>query len=333
MAFMPSGTPHPRSLFIQCVPYAVTGIILTALVPFASSYVTYVMSKILIYAVFAMSLNLLYGYTGLFCLGHAAFFGVGGYAAGILITRYGLQSFWLVAPASMVVVLLVAACFGIIALQTKGLFFLFITLALGQLSENVATKWRGMTGGSNGLVGIPLPILGLHGSTMSRTSFCILVIAVFVVCLSLMDRLMRSPFGLAMQGIRDDEGRMAHLGYHTWLHKYLVFILGGMFAGMAGLLFGHLNGIIVPAHLGVTTSAMAMLMVIMGGTSTVFGPALGAAAVTVLELLSSIYNPERWPLILGSGFIFVVLFLRGGIALHLINLWNRLKRRYGSTQN
>jgi len=190
-----------------------------------------------------------------------------------------------------------------------------------------------MTGGSNGLVGIPLPILGLHGSTMSRTSFCILVIAVFVVCLSLMDRLMRSPFGLAMQGIRDDEGRMAHLGYHTWLHKYLVFILGGMFAGMAGLLFGHLNGIIVPAHLGVTTSAMAMLMVIMGGTSTVFGPALGAAAVTVLELLSSIYNPERWPLILGSGFIFVVLFLRGGIALHLINLWNRLKRRYGSTQN
>jgi branched-chain amino acid transport system permease protein len=333
MTFMPSGISRSRSPFIQCAPYVVTGVVLIALVPFASSYVTYVMSKILIYAVFAMSLNLLYGYTGLFCLGHAAFFGVGGYAAGILITRYGLQSFWLVAPASMVVVLLVAACFGIIALQTKGLFFLFITLALGQLSENVATKWRGMTGGSNGLVGIPLPILGLHGSTMSRTSFCILVIAVFVVCLSLMDRLMRSPFGLAMQGIRDDEGRMAHLGYHTWLHKYLVFILGGMFAGMAGLLFGHLNGIIVPAHLGVTTSAMAMLMVIMGGTSTVFGPALGAAAVTVLELLSSIYNPERWPLILGSGFIFVVLFLRGGIALHLINLWNRLKRRYGSTQN
>lgn len=331
MAFMPSGTPRPRSLFIQCLPYAVTGIILIALVPFASSYIAYVMTKILIYAVFAMSLNLLYGYTGLLCLGHAAFFGVGGYTAGILITRYGFQSFWFVTPASMFMVLLVAACFGIIALQTKGLFFLFITLALGQLSENVATKWRGMTGGSNGLVGIPLPILGLHGSTMSRTSFCILVIAVFVLCLFLMDRLTRSPFGVAMKGMRDDEGRMAHLGYHTWLHKYLVFIIGGVFAGMAGVLFGHLNGIIVPAHLGVTTSAMALLMVIMGGTSTVFGPALGAAAVTSLELLSSIYTPERWPLILGSGFIVVVLFFRGGIAPHFVNLWNRLKRHYGST--
>jgi branched-chain amino acid transport system permease protein len=333
MAFMPSDIPRPRSLFIQCVPYAVTGIILIAMVPFASSYIRYVMTKILIYGVFAMSLNLLYGYTGLFCLGHAAFFGVGGYAAGILITRYGLQSFWLVAPISMFVVLLVAACFGIIALQTKGLFFLFITLALGQLSENVATKWRGMTGGSNGLVGIPYPVLGLTGSRMSPTSFCILVIVVFVGCLFLLDRLTRSPFGVAMQGIRDDEGRMAHLGYHTWLHKYLVFIIGGVFAGMAGVLFGHLNGIIVPAHLGVTTSAMALLMVIMGGTSAVFGPALGAASVTVLELLSSIYTPERWPLILGSSFIVVVLFFRGGIALRFVNLWNRLKRHYGSTQN
>jgi len=317
--------PIWRSQIAQWAPYVITGIALVALTPFISDYFKYLITKILIYAVFAMSHNLLYGYSGLFTLGHAAFFGVGGYTAGILIIRYDIHSFWLVLPASILMVLLVAAVFGVIALQAKGLFFLFITLALGQLCENVATKWRTMTGGSNGLVGIPYPDLGLPGLTMNPSYFYILVICVFIVSCFLLYRLTHSPFGEALKGIRDDEGRMAHLGYNTWLHKYLVFIIGGMFAGMAGVLFGHLNGIIIPAHLGISTSTMAMLMVIIGGSANVFGPAVGAAAVTILELVSSIYVPERWPLILGSAFVFVVLLLRGGITPHLVRLLSRFK--------
>ncbi len=307
-------------------PYLATGLILLVMLPFLSNYFKYVITKILIYAVFAMSLNLLYGYSGLFSLGHAVFFGVGGYTAGILMIHYGLLSFWLVFPASLLVAGCVAALFGLIALKTKGLFFLFTTLVLSQLTENVATKWRTMTEGSNGLVGIPRPALGFLEAADPAIQQYILAAIVFTLSLFALSRLLHSPFGESLQGIRDDEGRMAQLGYNTWLHKYLIFIIAGLFAGAAGALFGPLNGIMVPAHAGVTTSTMAMLMVIMGGPGTILGPVLGAVAVTVLELAASIYIPERWPMILGSVFVLTVLFLRGGIAVYLTKLTNRMKR-------
>jgi branched-chain amino acid transport system permease protein len=154
----------------------------------------------------------------------------------------------------------------------------------------------------------------------------IIVTIVFILSLLALNRLLHSPFGESLQGIRDDEGRMAQLGYNTWFHKYVIFIISGLFAGAAGGLFGPLNGIIVPAQAGVATSTMAMLMVIMGGSGTVLGPVLGAVAVTVLELAASIYIPERWPMILGSVFVLTVLFLRGGIAIQLAKLIDTMKR-------
>ena len=278
----------------------------------------------LIYALFAMSLNLLFGYTGLFPLGHAAYLGLGGYSAGILVTVLGIRSFWVVAPVSILITAFVAAIFGIIALQTKGLLFAFITMALGQLLVNIAIKWRTVTGGSNGLIGIPLPDLGIPGVTLNQTSFYFLVLIVFVVCFLLMYRLIRSPFGLALQGIRDDEGRLSHLGYNTWLYKIIAFVIAGAFAGTAGVLFGPCNGIIDPSSLGVTTSVIAVLTVIIGGMRIVYGPIIGSAVITTLENLSSIYTPERWPLILGGIFVITVMYLRGGITTHLIRLWKRI---------
>ncbi len=295
------------------------------LIPLASTYIKYLAAKMLIYALFAMSLNLLFGYTGLFPLGHAAFLGLGGYCAGILVIVLGIRSFWLVAPISILITAFVAAIFGIISLQTKGLLFSFITMALGQLLVNVAVKWRSVTGGSNGLIGIPLPHLGIPGLTMNQTSFYFLVLIIFVVCFILIYRLVHSPFGIALQGIRDEEGRLSHLGYNTWLYKILIFIIAGAFAGTAGVLFGSCNGIMDPSSLGVTTSVMAVLMVIIGGSRTVYGPMIGAAVITILENLSSIYAPERWPLILGCIFVVTVMFLRGGISTHLIGLWTRLR--------
>jgi branched-chain amino acid transport system permease protein len=278
----------------------------------------------LIYALFAMSLNLLFGYTGLFPLGHAAYLGLGGYSAGILVTVLGIRSFWVVAPVSILITAFVAAIFGMIALQTKGLLFAFITMALGQLLVNIAIKWRTVTGGSNGLIGIPLPDLGIPGVTLNQTSFYFLVLIVFVVCFLLMYRLIRSPFGLALQGIRDDEGRLSHLGYNTWLYKIIAFVIAGAFAGTAGVLFGPCNGIIDPSSLGVTTSVIAVLTVIIGGMRIVYGPIIGSAVITTLENLSSIYTPERWPLILGGIFVITVMYLRGGITTHLIRLWKRI---------
>jgi branched-chain amino acid transport system permease protein len=278
----------------------------------------------LIYALFALSLNLLFGYTGLFPLGHAAYLGLGGYSAGILVTVLGIRSFWVVAPVSILITAFVAAIFGIIALQTKGLLFAFITMALGQLLVNIAIKWRTVTGGSNGLIGIPLPDLGIPGVTLNQTSFYFLVLIVFVVCFLLMYRLIHSPFGLALQGIRDDEGRLSHLGYNTWLYKIIAFVIAGAFAGTAGVLFGPCNGIIDPSSLGVTTSVIAVLTVIIGGMRIVYGPIIGAAVITTLENLSSIYTPERWPLILGGIFVITVMYLRGGITTHLIRLWKKI---------
>lgn len=278
----------------------------------------------LIYALFALSLNLLFGYTGLFPLGHAAYLGLGGYSAGILVTVLGIRSFWVVAPVSILITAFVAAIFGIIALQTKGLLFAFITMALGQLLVNIAIKWRTVTGGSNGLIGIPLPDLGIPGVTLNQTSFYFLVLIVFVVCFLLMYRLIHSPFGLALQGIRDDEGRLSHLGYNTWLYKIIAFVIAGAFAGTAGVLFGPCNGIIDPSSLGVTTSVIAVLTVIIGGMRIVYGPIIGSAVITTLENLSSIYTPERWPLILGGIFVVTVMYLRGGITTHLIRLWKRI---------
>ena len=167
----------------------IIGIILVLLVPLQSAYIQGIMTEILIYAVFAMSLNLIFGYAGLFSLGHAAFFGVGGYTTGILIVRYGIDSFWLVTPASILMAALVAAFFGVIALRVKGLYFLFVTMALGQLLMSIALKWRPVTGGSNGLVGIPYPDLGIPGFTMTATSFYFLVLIFFCVCLFILNLL------------------------------------------------------------------------------------------------------------------------------------------------
>lgn len=314
-------------------PYIIVGAILIILPPFTNIWIQGLMTAILIYGVFAMSLNLLMGYTGLFSIGHAAFFGVAGYTAGILTLRYGIESFWLIAPAGVIMAVLVAAIFGFIALRLSGFYFFLITLALGQLLFSIAMRWRPMTGGWDGLVGIPYPALGLPGFTMTSISFYYFVFIVFIICLFLIYRFVKSPFGCALKGISEDEGRMRHLGYNVWLYKYIVFIVAGLFAGVAGVLFGSYAGILVPMHLGVLTSTLVLLMVIIGSSKVFFGPVVGAAVVILLEHFSSLYAPYRWPLILGGFFILCVMFLPGGISVYLSKLWQKVRYSYGSAKD
>jgi branched-chain amino acid transport system permease protein len=295
---------------------------------FVSAYIQSMVIKILVFGIFALSLNILWGYTGLFSLGHAAYFGVAGYTSGILLVNLGIKNFWITAPAGVLTAVVFAAILAVPALRMSGAYFLMVTLAMGELIFSVAEKWRSVTYGGDGLVGIPLPNLHL-GFTMNNLYFYYLVFTFFIVCSFLIYRIVNSPFGDALQGVRENEARMRSLGYNTWLYKYIAFVIGGLFAGVAGVLFGHFTGIMAPGHIGIMTSTLVMLMVILGGSSIIFGPVLGAAIVLILEHVASIYAPERWPLILGMVFVMAVMFLRGGISLHLLKLWRKLGR--GST--
>lgn len=319
---------------LSFAPYILCGVILVLLPPFMSTHIQSMLTKALIFGIFAMSLNILYGYTGLFSLGHAAYFGAAGYTMGILVVKYGISSFWIVAPAGILMAAVLALIFGVIALRTYLIYFLLVTFALGQLVYSIAWKWRDMTGGSDGLAGIPRPDLGFPIS-WNTTTFYYFIVVVLIICIILLYRFVNSPLGHALQGIRESETRMRLLGYNTWIYKYIAFVVGGVFAGVAGVLFAYSNGLMVPSHAGLMTSSAVMLMVIIGSDRVFWGPIIGAILIVFLEHYASIYLPERWPLILGGAFVIAVMLLRGGISVYLIKLWNRIKPgyRYGSIKS
>jgi branched-chain amino acid transport system permease protein len=321
---MEAGKSSFRARLAGGACYGVIGLALLVVPPFLSGFAQAVIVKIFIYSIFALSLNLLWGYTGLFSLGHAAYFGVGGYVVGILGAKCGIDNFWITALAGVGVATVLAAILGLIALRVSGAYFLLVTLALGELIYSVAVKWRSMTGGSNGLAGIPLPNLHLPHLGPSSMVLYYLVFVILVVCMVVSWTLVRSSFGYALQGIREDPVRMASLGYNVWLYKYLSFVMAGCIAGVAGVLFAHFSGIMAPTHVSIVTSTMGMLIVILGSCTSVFGPILGAAIVILLEQISSIYMPTRWPLILGGVFVLVVMFLPGGVGLYLGRIWRSL---------
>lgn len=305
-------------------PHIAGTLILTVLPLLLSSPLQSLMTKVLIFSVFAMSLDLLIGYTGLFPLGHASFFGVAGYVTGIVMVNYGLDSFWINAPSGVLAAAVTAAVFGVIALRVSDAYFLLVTFALGQLLFSVAWKWVSVTGGSDGVTGITRPDLGIPGFAWTAASFYYFVFLIFTLCFFLLHRIVRSPFGRALVGIRECEVRAQCLGYNTWLYKYVAFIAAGVFAGIAGVLFAYHTRIMVPSHLGVLTSALVFVMVIIGGPGTLFGSVMGAAVILLVEYFANILAPERWLLILGTCFVVSVAYAQGGIGVHLQKLWNRL---------
>ena len=306
------------------VPFIVVGVIFVVLPFTAPTYFQTLLTRVLIYALFAMSLNLIWGYTGLISLGHAAYFGVGCYLAPILIIKFGMDSFWLIMLCVIMVTAIIASFFGIIALRVSGLYFLLVTLALGQLVYFVSLAWRDMTGGQSGIFGASYPNLGISAIPWNATYFYFLVLVILGVCCYIMYRIAQSPFGQALVGIRENKPRMRALGYNTWLYSYIAFIIAGVFAGIAGVLFGYyLRGSTVE-QCSLTTSTLVLLMVILGSSRVFWGPILGAIIVVLLEYFVRSYIPARWPMILGAIFIISVIFLRGGIALYLEKLWKKL---------
>jgi branched-chain amino acid transport system permease protein len=323
----------PRTCLTKYGPYFICFLVFMLLPPILPQYLRSMLTKILIFSIFALSLNLIWGYTGLISLGHATYFGVGAYVSTILIIHMGIGNFWLTALIAMIVAGLLAAIYGMIALRVSGLYFLLVTLALGQLVFYISTVWRSMTGGDNGIIGTPYPDIGISGFTFNSVSFYFLVLIIAVVCFFLLYRLVHSPFGHALQGIRDDEKKMQSLGYNTWLYKYIAFIIAGMFATIAGVQFSYFLVVVGPPQLSITTSTMVLLMVILGSTQVFWGPVAGSVVVILLEYVASIYVPERWPLILGGIFVIAVMFLRDGIGVSMIRLWRKLDGQHGSIKS
>ena len=278
----------------------------------APSYYTGLMTEAMILGIFAVSLNLLLGQTGLPSLGHAAYFGVAGYTTAILAVRLG-QNPWVSAGAGVVASLIVAGLFGLLVLRTSGVYFMMITLALAQVLWGIAFGWRSMTGGDDGLPGVARPgVGGLGWSLQSPANFFTAVLIVFALVMTAMFLVVHSPFGHTLRGIRESEARMDCLGYHVWLHKYVAVVIAGGVAGIAGILFVYYHGFVSPAELSLVQSAEGLLMVILGGAGTLLGPALGAVVVVFLRNLVSGYT-ERWLMALGLVYLLVVLCAPQGI--------------------
>jgi branched-chain amino acid transport system permease protein len=302
-------------------PYLFVLLILAVLPNFIGTYMQSMMTRVLIFALFAMSLDVVMGYVGMPSFGHAAFFGMGGYAVGLLATQANIGSFWIMLPLTLLLCAALSAIIGYFTLRLSDAYFLMVTMAFGQLLYVVATKWYTLTGGSDGLTGIPRPDLGFSVDwTSGKIYYFTLVI--FLICYYLLHRFMRSSFGRALLGVRENEGRMRCLGFNTWSLKYCGVIIAGVFAGVSGLLYAYAYGTMVPGNFALETSALPMLMVIMGGHSTLWGPALAAMVIVLVQNYAGIYMPDRWPLVLGVLYVLCVMFLRGGFARYLTDAWD-----------
>lgn len=287
-------------------------------------YYTNFATRILIAALLALSLNILVGYGGLISLGHSAFFGIAAYA----LAWFSLQEGWnhlAAIGAALALTVAVAAVFGALALRAQGIGFLMITLALGQITWGLALRWIDVTGGDNGVTGLtrPMPFgFALEGAQ----AFYGLVGITFLVACALLQRFVSSPFGASLRGTREQPRRMSALGYDVWKIRWLSFIAAAFLAGIAGILDAYHHKFISPHTLSLTESATVLLMVIVGGSGTLFGPVLGAAIVLVFsEAVSSSF--EHWHAALGMLYLAVVLGMPEGIAPALQAAWRRAAAR------
>ena len=267
-------------------------------------------SQILIAAIFALSLNLLVGFGGMTSLGHASYLGVAAYISALLTSRYGFDH-GTAALISILGTVAMAAFFGVIALRATGLGFLMITLALSQVLWGLAYRMSNVTNGDNGIAGLTRPApFGL--SLESAASFYWFALIVTVIAFAMMAIFVSSSFGSSLKGVRDQSRRMAALGFNPWMIRWITFIYAGFWGGIAGLLYVYYNKYIHPTSLSTTSSAEALLGVIAGGSGTLSGPAVGAALVLLLKNYASAYI-ERWNMLLGLVFLFIVLVMPTGI--------------------
>jgi len=296
---------------------AIVALLVLVALPFlAGKYYVQLATKIMIMAVFAMSLDLLVGYAGLVSLGHAAFFGFGAYLVALAAPQYQAANFWTSLPLAVGGAAMLAALIGFFAVRTQGIYFIMVTLAFAQMVYYVFHDTK-IAGGSDGIFIDVRPDATLFGWTPfdlgNFVQLYFVVLVAFVAVFVLLRIVLRSLFGRVVQGIRVNEHRMKSLGYPTFRYKLAAFVLAGALAGLAGYFGAVQYGAVNPEMLGWHLSGSVLMMVILGGMGTLTGAVIGAAAFMLLELVFQGLT-EHWQLLMGGTIVLVALFLPHGIA-------------------
>jgi branched-chain amino acid transport system permease protein len=300
-----------------------------------SRFYTFLANDVVIWALFATSLNLLVGYTGLVSFGHAAYFGIGAYTAGILMKRAGL-SFLLAFPAAGVMAAVFAGVFGFFCVRLTRIYFAMLTLAFAQIVWAICFQWNEVTGGEQGMPEIPYPgfdwveraaaWLPFVGGYRTSDYFYFLSLLLVGACFWLLRRITGSPFGRMLTTIRENPERAEFIGVNVRRYELAAFILSGAFAGLAGGLFGIFNRGVFPDFAYWTKSSEVLIMTLLGGMGTFFGPAVGALVLLWLNQQIVSYT-EYWPFILGTILVLLLFVFPGGIAGALDSAWRWLGRR------
>jgi branched-chain amino acid transport system permease protein len=302
-----------------------------------SRYYTFLANDVVIWALFATSLNLLVGYTGLVSFGHAAYFGIGAYTTGLLMKKIGVP-FLLAFPAAGLLAGLFALVFGFFCVRLTRIYFAMLTLAFAQIVWAICFKWNEVTGGEQGMPEIPYPDFAWLERVATavpflgyRTSeyFYFLTLLMVALCLWLLRRIVGSPFGRMLTTIRENPERAEFIGVNVRRYELGAFVIAGAFAGLAGGLFGIFNRGVFPDFAYWTKSSEVLIMTLLGGMGTFFGPALGALVLLWLNQQIVSYT-QYWPLILGTILVVLLFVFPGGIAGAVLGLWRRLSRRPAS---
>ena len=295
--------------------FVVALVVMLALVPVYAAlignyFLMSLFTRIVILAMAAVSLNLIMGFGGMVSFGHAAYLGIGGYAIGIL-AKEGINSGFVQWPLALAMSALFALAVGALSLRTRGVYFIMITLAFAQMVYYVAIGLD-RYGGDDGMTIYKRSQFGDLINLSNKTAFYYLCLVLLLVAVYIVWRIVNSRFGMVIQGARSNDRRMRAIGFPTYRYKLICFVIAGTMCGLAGALLANHTDFISPAVMHWTRSGDLIVMAVLGGMGTVFGPVIGAVALLVLEeVLSGV--TEYWQIIMGPIFLLVVLFARGGI--------------------
>ncbi len=307
-----------RAKLILLLVAIVAGIVLPNVV---DNFILGLLTLSLVAALFAMSVDLMAGYAGLVTLGHAGILGSAMYGVGYVATKteggIGMQIL-----VGFLMGMTMAAIFGLMAMRSSGVYFIMITIAQGMIIWGLASRFVTITGAENGLLGIKRPLV-----VGSDLKYYYVAFAVLAICSVALFVVVRSPFGFALRGLRESETRVRMLGHNSLFLKFYMFMVSGFFATIAGLLLAYLNEFVSPSDVILGASALPVLMAILGGIGTLVGPIIGAFVIVFLRNWVSI-EFDRWPTLMGTIFILVVLFARDGLVGAISSWWyGRIDKR------
>ena len=312
--------------------WTVLGLAAAMCVPWLGSrFYTFLATDIAILALFATSLNLLLGYTGLVSFGHAAYFGIGAYVCAVLMKTHGTP-FPLAFVAAGVGAAACALVFGLFCVRSTRIYFSMLTLAFAQIVWAICFKWNAVTGGEQGLSNVPYPdldwmsVIPALGELRTSDRYYLLVLVLISVGFASLQRIVNSPFGRVLTAIRENPERAEFIGINVQRYQLAAFVVAGTFAGWAGALFGIFNRGVFPDFAFWSKSAEVLIMVILGGIGNFWGPAVGAATLILLNHQITSYT-QYWPFILGSILIVLLFIFPGGIVGTLHESFLRLGRR------